>query len=228
GNRDNESFSQVDENGKLNSDYDVTKGIGNNINPKRIQRNEDNQINKISKITEKDQNLSLTDNISGDDGSDYDSPGWSECEECYGPKNEFCDLCGCSVCKWKGDRGHILLCDGFCGKGFHTRCLKPPLARIPAGNWYCMRCSRKSKRKAQSDDSNSIKNVEVTEPTDDEVVNNRQSRNAENECIPSTSTNNENIHQATGNPPEVFKDKRSNNNSQQYNESYEECDTNIP
>ncbi|CAG8777688.1 8878_t:CDS:1, partial [Cetraspora pellucida] len=41
-------------------------------------------------------NLSLTDNISGDNSSDYDSPGWSECEEYYEPKNEFCDLCGCS------------------------------------------------------------------------------------------------------------------------------------
>ncbi|CAG8552878.1 11930_t:CDS:2 [Cetraspora pellucida] len=168
-------------------DYDVTKGTENNINPRRLQQNEDNQINKISKITEKDQNLSLTDNISGDDSSDYDSPGWSECKEYYGPKNEFCDLCG-----------------------FHTRCLKSPLARIPARNWYCMRCSKKLKCKTQSDNSNSSdNNVEVTEPTDDEVaeptddevVNNRQSKNAENECIPSTSTNNE-----------------------QYNKSYKECD----
>ncbi|CAG8696998.1 17373_t:CDS:2, partial [Racocetra persica] len=69
GNRDNESFSQVDENDKLNSNYEVTKGIG--------------------------------ENISGDDSSNDDSPRWLECEECYRPKKEFCDLCGCSVCKWK-------------------------------------------------------------------------------------------------------------------------------
>ncbi|CAG8771175.1 31762_t:CDS:2, partial [Racocetra persica] len=126
-----------DKNDKLNSDYKVTKGIGKNISPKRIQRTEDKQINKISKITEKDQ---------------------SECEECYEPKKEFCDLCGCSVCKWKRDRDHILLCDEYCGKDFHTRCLKPPLARIPARNWYCMRCSRKSKYKTQSDNSSSNDN----------------------------------------------------------------------
>ncbi|CAG8618660.1 3190_t:CDS:2, partial [Racocetra persica] len=183
GNQDNELFSQVDENDKLNSDYEVTKGIGKNISPKRIQRTEDKQINKISKITKKDQNLILRENISGDDGSDDDSPRWSECEECYGSKKEFCDLCGCSVCKWNGDRGYILLCDRYCGKGFYIRCLKPPLARIPARNWYCMRCSKKLKHKTQSDDLSSsdnvrkIKNqmyVEDTESTDDEVVNDSQ------------------------------------------------------
>ncbi|CAG8685331.1 16316_t:CDS:10, partial [Gigaspora margarita] len=85
------------------------------------------------------------------DISDDDSPGWSECEDCYGNKKELCEYCGCSVCKWKGDRGHILLCDGPCNKNFHTRCLKPPLTRIPTGNWYCKDCesenSNKSKRK---------------------------------------------------------------------------------
>lgn len=55
GNRDNELFSQVDENDILNSDYEITKGIEKNISAKRIQRTEDNQINKIFKITEKDQ-----------------------------------------------------------------------------------------------------------------------------------------------------------------------------
>ncbi|CAG8550805.1 13433_t:CDS:2 [Racocetra fulgida] len=106
-------------------------------------------------------------NIS-DEGSDDDLPGWSECEECYGPKKEFCDLCGCSVYKWKGDQGHILLCDGYCGKGFHTR---------------------KLKQKTQSDDSSSSDNakkikksnrkrkllLDRNESTDDEVVNDRQS-----------------------------------------------------
>ncbi|CAG8842164.1 6950_t:CDS:1, partial [Racocetra persica] len=28
-------------------------------------------------------------NISADDGSDDDSPGWSECKECYGSKKNF-------------------------------------------------------------------------------------------------------------------------------------------
>ncbi|CAG8840423.1 29002_t:CDS:2, partial [Gigaspora margarita] len=68
--------------------------------------------------------------------SDDDSPGWSECDDCYRNKKEFCKFCSCSVCDWKGDRGHILLYDGSCGKNFHTRCQKPLLTRIPAGNWY--------------------------------------------------------------------------------------------
>ncbi|CAG8804700.1 755_t:CDS:2, partial [Racocetra fulgida] len=61
----------------------------------------------IKNLILKTQQESLSD-------SDDDSPGWSECEECYGPKKEFCKICGCSICKWKGDRGHILLCDGDC------------------------------------------------------------------------------------------------------------------
>ncbi|CAG8754683.1 580_t:CDS:2, partial [Dentiscutata heterogama] len=70
------------------------------------------------------------------------------CEECYGNKKELCEHCGCSVCKCKGDRGYILLCNSPCGKNFHTRCLNPPLTRIPPGNYI-------KKYKAQQDISNS-------------------------------------------------------------------------
>ncbi|CAG8778101.1 24034_t:CDS:2, partial [Racocetra persica] len=64
------------------------------------------------------------------------SPEWSVYDDCYGSEGEFCKSCSCSVCKWKGDPGCILLCNG-CEKGFHTRCLKPLLKRIPARKWYC-------------------------------------------------------------------------------------------
>jgi hypothetical protein len=65
---------------------------------------------------------------------------WSECEECYGQQKQFCKFCGCFICKRKDDRAHILLCDGDCGNGYHTRCLKPPIDKIPSGNWYCDEC----------------------------------------------------------------------------------------
>ncbi|CAG8737013.1 3894_t:CDS:2, partial [Dentiscutata heterogama] len=41
------------------------------------------------------------DHEEGSEVSDDDSPGWSECEECYGNKKELCEYCGYSVCKWK-------------------------------------------------------------------------------------------------------------------------------
>ncbi|CAG8493581.1 16343_t:CDS:10 [Dentiscutata heterogama] len=84
----------------------------------------------------------------GSEVSNDDSPGWSECEERYRNKKELCEYCGCSVCKWKGDRDHILICDE-CDKGFHTRCLKLLLSRIPAGNWYCKECDSKNSKKSK-------------------------------------------------------------------------------
>ena len=33
----------------------------------------------------------------------------------------------------------MLLCDK-CDTGYHTFCLKPPLKRIPEGEWYCPKC----------------------------------------------------------------------------------------
>ncbi|CAG8538594.1 6922_t:CDS:2, partial [Racocetra persica] len=66
-----------------------------------------------NKYTTNIQHESLSD-------SDNDSPGWSECDKCYRLKKEFCKICSCSICKWKGVRGHILLCDGYCSKNFHT------------------------------------------------------------------------------------------------------------
>ncbi|CAG8617791.1 15662_t:CDS:2, partial [Racocetra fulgida] len=143
--QDHDESSQVEEQDKLmhnvqtnanntfNSDYEIT---GETV-VKAAQ-----PINKIFKTnnrTQADDIESIQDNDHEEDFdvSDDDSPEWSECEKCYGNEKKLCEYCGCSVCKRKGDRGHILLCDGPCGKNFHTRCLNPPLARIPPGKWYC-------------------------------------------------------------------------------------------
>ena len=45
-----------------------------------------------------------------------------------------CEVCG------SGDReDEVLLCDG-CDCGFHIFCLKPPLKKIPDGDWFCQKC----------------------------------------------------------------------------------------
>ncbi|CAG8585265.1 14403_t:CDS:10 [Gigaspora margarita] len=111
-------------------------------------------VNNVANMLEQ---ATLPKNASGNhqeediDVIEDESPEWSECEHCYGSKKEYCEFYGCSICKWKGDLGCILLCDG-CEKGFHTSCLKPPLKRIPAGKWYCNECKtiKKSLRKDSS------------------------------------------------------------------------------
>ncbi|GAB2232100.1 hypothetical protein Droror1_Dr00011122 [Drosera rotundifolia] len=46
----------------------------------------------------------------------------------------LCEKCG------GGDRPHeLLLCDG-CDVGFHIDCVRPVVARVPAGQWLCPSC----------------------------------------------------------------------------------------
>ena len=45
----------------------------------------------------------------------------------------------CETCARADNAAEMLLCDG-CDAGFHLACLQPPLAAVPAGDWYCARC----------------------------------------------------------------------------------------
>ncbi|TXT11157.1 hypothetical protein VHUM_01908 [Vanrija humicola] len=50
-------------------------------------------------------------------------------------KGEVCEICGLG-----NHASKILLCDG-CDRGFHTYCLDPPLASVPANDeWFCTAC----------------------------------------------------------------------------------------
>jgi len=42
----------------------------------------------------------------------------------------------------------MLLCDS-CDDGYHIFCLKPPLQKIPEGDWSCRTCKRHQKQKQQ-------------------------------------------------------------------------------
>ncbi|XP_022741490.1 probable Histone-lysine N-methyltransferase ATXR5 isoform X2 [Durio zibethinus] len=49
--------------------------------------------------------------------------------------NIICEQCG------SGERSdELLLCDK-CDKGFHMKCLRPIVARVPIGSWLCPKCS---------------------------------------------------------------------------------------
>ena len=47
-----------------------------------------------------------------------------------------------------GDAEKMLLCDG-CDRGFHMYCLKPPVKKIPEGDWFCTDCRPKEPKRMQ-------------------------------------------------------------------------------
>ncbi|XP_065062653.1 bromodomain adjacent to zinc finger domain protein 1A-like isoform X2 [Rhopilema esculentum] len=54
----------------------------------------------------------------------------------------------CRICRKKGDAEKMLLCDG-CDRGFHMYCLKPPVKKIPEGDWFCTDCRPKEPKRMQ-------------------------------------------------------------------------------
>ena len=46
----------------------------------------------------------------------------------------------CEECNFTHDDAKMLLCD-YCGTGWHTYCLDPPLGSVPDGTWLCHRCT---------------------------------------------------------------------------------------
>ncbi|KAM3959359.1 ATP-dependent chromatin assembly factor large subunit [Aphomia sociella] len=50
----------------------------------------------------------------------------------------------CRLCRRKTDPDNMLLCDG-CNKGHHLYCLKPKLAKVPDGDWFCDQCKPKER-----------------------------------------------------------------------------------
>lgn len=54
-------------------------------------------------------------------------------------KNVTCEQCG------SGEKGEeLLLCD-VCDRGYHMLCLRPIVARVPIGPWFCYGCDDKQK-----------------------------------------------------------------------------------
>ncbi|GBP32377.1 Bromodomain adjacent to zinc finger domain protein 1A [Eumeta japonica] len=79
----------------------------------------------------------------------------------------------CKICRRKKDPDNMLLCDG-CNKGHHLYCLKPKLAKVPDGDWFCEQCRPKEKtprkkRKLFSDDDIEEPMDVSNEYTDDDI-----------------------------------------------------------
>jgi hypothetical protein len=60
-------------------------------------------------------------------------------------ENDFepCEACG----KTQSSKT-MLLCDG-CGKGYHMKCLMPPVHEIPKGDWLCPHCPAGNAKKTR-------------------------------------------------------------------------------
>lgn len=50
----------------------------------------------------------------------------------------------CHICKVGDDGDILLLCDS-CDNACHLQCCKPPLKRVPKGDWFCVDCKQKAK-----------------------------------------------------------------------------------
>ena len=64
-----------------------------------------------------------------------------------GPSEEEEELIAediCHICQVGDDGDILLLCDS-CDNACHLQCCKPPLKRVPKGDWYCIDCKQKSK-----------------------------------------------------------------------------------
>ncbi|KAH9313923.1 hypothetical protein KI387_022550, partial [Taxus chinensis] len=54
----------------------------------------------------------------------------------------------CEECRKGDEEDKMLLCDK-CDKGYHTYCLCPVVAKVPAGKWFCTQCSEPDKVKVK-------------------------------------------------------------------------------
>lgn len=74
--------------------------------------------------------------LGGNAGADSDAES-TDIENDFEP----CEACG----KTQSSKT-MLLCDG-CGKGYHMKCLMPPVHEIPKGDWFCPHCPPTKKRR---------------------------------------------------------------------------------
>ena len=85
---------------------------------------------------------------------------------------------GCRVCNGNHENDKILLCDK-CDDQYHLFCLDPPLDEVPSDDWYCPKCSRRTRaaakpkkvqRMEEEEDEEEDEEEEADNATDDEFV----------------------------------------------------------
>jgi hypothetical protein len=79
--------------------------------------------------------------------------------------DETLDDIECEICCTKDKEHEMLLCDS-CLEGYHMSCLRPRLAAVPDGHWFCGGCASMSGSEATSsseEDEEEEVEVEVVE-----------------------------------------------------------------
>ena len=77
------------------------------------------------------------DDLNDDDNADDDEDGVGS--DASSEAGAACMVCGSTASGPGADR--MLLCDGKgCENGCHLRCHKPPLKKVPRGDWFCGSC----------------------------------------------------------------------------------------
>ncbi|GFN82816.1 bromodomain adjacent to Zinc finger domain protein 1a [Plakobranchus ocellatus] len=95
----------------------------------------------------------------------------------------------CRLCRRKGDAEKMLLCDG-CDRGHHMYCLKPPMEKVPTGDWFCPDCrpkqtpkspTRKGRRKTFTEEEEEEEQVQEEEDSDDDEIEEAEEEDMEEE-----------------------------------------------
>lgn len=63
-------------------------------------------------------------------------------------RDDYSDLL-CEQCGSGELPGELLLCDK-CDKGFHMKCVRPIVVRVPIGSWFCPKCSGDREKRIMS------------------------------------------------------------------------------
>ncbi|XP_022096369.1 bromodomain adjacent to zinc finger domain protein 1A-like [Acanthaster planci] len=86
----------------------------------------------------------------------------------------------CRICRRKGDAEQMLLCDG-CDRGLHMYCLKPPLKKVPQGEWYCKDCTPKERSPRKQRRTAMEKKKQEEEEEDEEEEDSSEEESSEEE-----------------------------------------------
>jgi len=63
--------------------------------------------------------------------------------------HSYTGIDACGVCKLSNKQHEMLECDK-CSQGYHMACLTPPLKKIPEGDWFCEKCTKKDSKMAST------------------------------------------------------------------------------
>ncbi|CAI8598352.1 unnamed protein product [Vicia faba] len=92
----------------------------------------------------------------------------------------YCPSCLCQVCLININDNQIVLCDG-CDHAYHIYCIKPPLASIPKGKWFCKKCDAGIKAISQAKKAYENSKLRTDDSVSKPKANNENSCN--NKCV---------------------------------------------